>query len=213
MAYPTVSAPYGLQPINRVDGMPYAGATRQYPIDATQGNIFNGDLVNLVGGKIVKWQNIVGGAARPLGVFVGAQYTNSMGQTVQGQMFPAGSANGVAYVVVDGQAAFKVVVAQENPSGGGAVVIGAAYSVVGANMDITVGTGNTITGDSGTFVTYGSQAGGGTSTFLPVKVIDVVPASATVTDGGTGPTTTYPELIVKINVSQFDDAQGVVAGA
>jgi len=24
MAYPTVSAPYGLQPINRIDGMPYA---------------------------------------------------------------------------------------------------------------------------------------------------------------------------------------------
>ena len=33
MAYPTVSAPYGFQPINRVDGMPYAGATRQYQID------------------------------------------------------------------------------------------------------------------------------------------------------------------------------------
>ena len=34
MAYPTVSAPYGLKPINRVDGMPYAGAIRQIPIAA-----------------------------------------------------------------------------------------------------------------------------------------------------------------------------------
>ena len=25
MAYPTVSAPYGLDPVNRVDFMPYAG--------------------------------------------------------------------------------------------------------------------------------------------------------------------------------------------
>jgi hypothetical protein len=31
MAYPTVSAPYGFQAINRVDGMPYAGATRLIP--------------------------------------------------------------------------------------------------------------------------------------------------------------------------------------
>jgi hypothetical protein len=27
MAFPTVSAPYGFKPINRFDGMPYAGAT------------------------------------------------------------------------------------------------------------------------------------------------------------------------------------------
>jgi len=37
MAYPTVSAPYGFQPINRVDGMPYAGAIRQIPITASYG--------------------------------------------------------------------------------------------------------------------------------------------------------------------------------
>ncbi len=27
MAYPTVSAPYGFVPLNRFDGLPYAGAT------------------------------------------------------------------------------------------------------------------------------------------------------------------------------------------
>ena len=32
MAFPTVSAPYGFKPINRLDGLPYAGATRQYPV-------------------------------------------------------------------------------------------------------------------------------------------------------------------------------------
>ena len=30
MAYPTVSAPYGLKPINLYGGTPFAGATRQY---------------------------------------------------------------------------------------------------------------------------------------------------------------------------------------
>ena len=48
MAYPTVSAPYGLKPVNRLDGMPYAGATRQVAIASAYGsNIFNGDLVQI----------------------------------------------------------------------------------------------------------------------------------------------------------------------
>ena len=67
MAYPTVTAPYGFKPINRVDGMPYAGAIRQLPITQA-GAIYNGDLVEL-----------------DIGVFVGCQYTNSSGQTVQAQ--------------------------------------------------------------------------------------------------------------------------------
>ena len=46
MAYPTVSAPYGFKPINRIDGMPYAGATRLIPIASTYNvAIFAGDLV------------------------------------------------------------------------------------------------------------------------------------------------------------------------
>ena len=46
MAYPTVSAPYGLDPINRFDGIPYAGATQQLPIASTYNTaIFNGDIV------------------------------------------------------------------------------------------------------------------------------------------------------------------------
>ena len=32
MAYPTVAAPYGLQPINLVGGQVYAGQVRQIPI-------------------------------------------------------------------------------------------------------------------------------------------------------------------------------------
>jgi hypothetical protein len=32
MAYPTVSAPYGLKPVNSLDGKPYAGAIRQIPM-------------------------------------------------------------------------------------------------------------------------------------------------------------------------------------
>ena len=44
MAYPTVSAPYGFKPINRIDGMPYAGQTRLIPIASDYNTaIFAGD--------------------------------------------------------------------------------------------------------------------------------------------------------------------------
>ena len=50
MAYPTVSAPYGLKPINLIGGQVFAGATRQIAIASSAGvgyntNIFNGSLV------------------------------------------------------------------------------------------------------------------------------------------------------------------------
>lgn len=193
MAYPTVSAPYGFQPINRVDGMPYAGATRQYAIDDAA-NIFHGDLVTLTEGVVSRFTGTTSGY--PLGVFMGAQYTNSMGQTVQGQMYPAGAANGVAYVVVDDQAAYKVAVL----NGSNAVVSTTTIAAIGANMSVSQGAGgNTTTGDSSQGVLAGSEA---TTATLPIRVVDVVPATKT--------STGYPELIVKINVTQFQNATGVV---
>ena len=92
MAYPTVSAPYGLQAINRVDGLPYAGAIRQIPVDVSS-QIYNGDIVRVAdGGKIEKSTVTVdatGAAANyTAGVFVGCQYVNAQGQTVQAQYYP-----------------------------------------------------------------------------------------------------------------------------
>ena len=192
MAYTTVNAPYGFQPIDRVDGMPYAGATRQYAID-NAADIYNGDLVVLVAGVIYPFTGT--DAGYPLGVFMGAQYTNSMGQTVQGQYYPAGAANGVAYVVVDDQAAYKVVVTDAQS----VVVDTTTIAAIGANMEVVQGSGSTTTGNSGMSLLAGSEID--TSTF-PIRVVDVVPATKTATG--------YPELIVKINVTQFARATGVI---
>ena len=47
MAYPTVDKSYGFKPVNRVDGLPYAGAIRQIPIAAAYATaILNGDTVD-----------------------------------------------------------------------------------------------------------------------------------------------------------------------
>lgn len=194
MAYPTVSAPYGLQPINRVDGMPYAGAIRQIPITASYATaIYNGDVVKLVvGGTVEKSAIGANVTAQPtLGVFVGCSYTNSSGQPVQGQYYPASSANGVAYVVLDPQAAFKVAV---TTSGNTSVVTSVTRAVVGTNMEIATGAGNATTGDSGLSVVSGSAAN---TAILPVRVIDVVPETAV-------NATNFREVIVKLNQPQLE---------
>jgi hypothetical protein len=89
MAYPTVSAPYGLDPVNRVDFMPYAGATRQLPIASTYNTaIYNGDIVMVKGGNVIKSTVTIDSttdntANLTYGVFMGVQYVNTQQQTVQ----------------------------------------------------------------------------------------------------------------------------------
>ena len=191
MAYPTVSAPYGFKPINRVDGMPYAGATRSYAIDPAA-DIFNGDLVILDGGVIKPFAGTDSGF--PLGVFMGCSYTNSMSQTVYGQYYPAGAADGIAKVVVDDQAAYQVVVTD----GAGNVDDSLTAANLGTNIAVELGSGNTTTGNSGMSINASDIA---TTSTYPIRVVDVVPASETVNG--------YPELIVKINVTQFQNPDGV----
>jgi hypothetical protein len=198
MTYPAVDAPYGLAPINSVDGKPYAGAIRQIPITASYGTaIYNGDIVKLVTGGTVE-KSAIGAnvTAQPtLGVFVGCSYTNSSGQPVQGQYYPASSANGVAYVVLDPQAAFKVAV---TTSGNTSVVTSVTRAVVGTNMEIATGAGSNATGNSGLSVVSGSAAN---TAILPVRVVDVVPETAV-------NATNFREVIVKLNQPQLEVTLG-----
>ncbi len=198
MAYPTVSAPYGLQPINRIDGMPYAGAIRQIPVAAGFGTaIFNGDTVVINSdGYLVKSTTTNTGDI--VGVCVGGQYVNSSGQTVQGQFVPAlastASNPALAYVVDDPMALFKVAVVTSGTTMGTA-----GRTVVGSNLPLVLNPGNTATGNSAFAVTL---TGAGTTAAIPIRVIDVVPESATASD-------TYTELLVKINNHQYNDTTGV----
>jgi len=196
MAYPTVSAPYGLQAINRVDGLPYAGAIRQVPVDVST-QIYNGDIVRIAsGGKIEKstvTDDSTGAAANnTVGVFVGCQYVNSQGQTVQAQYYPGNGAtsSALAFVVDDPMAAFKVAVTASN--GAMSTVNG---SVVGTNIVVRQGTGSNTTGDSGVSVV--ATNGVGSATALPLRVIAVVPDTAATA-------TTFTEVIVKFNNHQYD---------
>jgi hypothetical protein len=54
MAYPQVSGPYGLQAVNEIGGLPYAGSTRMIPIvSGYTANLFYGQIVQLSGGTLV----------------------------------------------------------------------------------------------------------------------------------------------------------------
>jgi hypothetical protein len=198
MAYPTVSAPYGLQPINRVDGIAYAGAIRQIPITSAYGTaIYNGDVVKLVvGGTVEKSTVTTNVEAQPtLGVLVGCQYVNSSGQTVQAQYYPTGVTSAIAYVVVDPQAAFKAAVTN---NGAPTVVTYATRADVGTNAALATGTGTNATGDSGLSVVADTTAN---TAILPVRIIDVVPETAI-------NATAFREVIVKLNQPQFEVTLG-----
>lgn len=199
MAYPTVSAPYGLKPVNLVGGQVFAGATRQIPIaSGYAANIFNGDVVKLVSdGTLEKDTGTT--TATPVGIFIGCSYTSpALGYKVYSQYYPTGTVASdiVAYVVDDPDQLFKVAVVS-----GTTVIAGVGRTVVGNNVSLVQNAGVTASGNSQVAVLSSSAA---TTATLPVRVIDVVPDTATATD-------TYVELIVKWNwgMHQYNNATGV----
>ena len=204
MAYPTVSKTYGFKPVNRLDGLPYAGAIRQIPVAPAYATaILNGDTVAIDtnGYLVAKTATATGDS---VGVLVGCQYVNSQSQTVQGQYYPAAAstttAMAFAYVVDDPNAVFKVVATN------GQTTVPTAFSraIVGANVAISVATGSTATGDS----YYGIDGtSANTTNTLPVRVVDVVPDTATGPAGNSS--TTYYEFLVKFNLHQYTDTTGI----
>jgi len=201
MAYPTISAPYGFKAYNRFDGIPYAGATLQFPL-TTGTAIYNGDTVKLVAGGTISLSGATT-SGTIIGTFVGCQYVNSSGQTVQAQYYPgSGVTSPIAYVVVDPTAEFKVAV---TTTGNTSVVTGANATIVGCNVATAYGTGSTTTGDSGSSVVLPANAAGNATT-LPFRVVAVVPDTAYANATGT---IFYPEVLVKINNPQLTALTGV----
>jgi len=202
MAYPTISAPYGFKPIQRYDGIPYAGATLQYPISGSYNTaIYNGASVKLVAGGTIE----LSGATTTgtiIGVVTGFQYTNSSGQTVHAQYYPGTSVtNAIAYVVVDPMAEFKVAVTTSGTAG---TVTYANATILGTNVaEIQNGTGSTTTGDSQASIVKPANGAGDTTT-LPWRVVGLVPDTAYYVST----TLVYPEVIVKINNPQLTALTG-----
>jgi len=198
MAYPTVSAPYGLIPINLVGGQVFAGATRQIPIAANSATaIFFGDVVELNNNGTLSKETGTA-VATPVGVFLGCTYTDATyGQTFR-QYYP-GNVNVddiYAYVQDNPTTLFKVAVC----TAGGTTINAVSRAAVGENTALVQNAGSTVTGNSKVAVSVTTA----TDSTLPVRIIDVVHETANSLGS-------YTEVIVKWNAGmhQYDNPTGV----
>jgi hypothetical protein len=200
MAYPTVSAPYGLKPINLIGGQAYAGSTRNMPIASGYPTaLVVGDVVALTtDGTLIKDTGTI--TATPVGVFLGVSYTDpTLKYKLFSNVWPAGTVASDAEAVVadDPDTLFKVVLVS-----GTTVVAGYARSaLVGKNVALVQNAGNTTVGVSGVAVLGSSAA---TTNTLPLRVVDVVAETVNASGNAT-------ECIVKWNfgMHQYNRALGI----
>jgi hypothetical protein len=150
MAYPIVSAPYGLKPVNLIGGQVFAGATRQLPIQYNYGtSIFYGDFVALARGLVTRQAvTTAGGAAGMVGIFLGCTYTDPVTKQKRfSQYYPASTLAGdiQAYVTDDPDTVFKAAIVTAN---GGTTIGSAALALIGQNLQGSDLAGNVNSGDS-----------------------------------------------------------------
>jgi hypothetical protein len=193
------ASPYGLRPVNRVDGMPYAGATQEFLI-APAGiatNIFNGSIVALDTNGYIVLMTATGAddttnafPAGTIGVFVGCEYVNAQGQVVHSQFYPANTTGVVkAFVVTDPNVVFQ---AQLDGTG--------AQAVLGANTFLaaaqSTSTGNTRTGNS---------------TVALDATVQTAAAAFRIVGFASQPGDAYTDVLVKFNPGQhsYSNAVGI----
>jgi len=201
MAYPTVSAPYGLKPVNLIGGQVFAGATRLMQIASGYAtSIFYGDLVKRITSGTIELDNGTT-TATPCGVFLGVSFTNSNGQVQQQQFYPASQSikSGTqifAVVADDPDTLFQVVSCSATTT-----VAGMGITAIGNNIALIQNAGSTTTGNSAVAIDEGTQT---TTNTLPIRIIDVVRETATGAD-------TFVEFIVKINATmhQYNNSTGI----
>ncbi len=176
MAYPTVDKPYGLKPINLIGGQPFAGSTRELPIQyAYATDIFYGDFVVLSRGFITRASVSTGtGVNQVTGIFVGVTYTDPVTKQKRfSQYWPASTLAGdaQAYVVDDPDTVFRAAVCSATT-----VIASGALALVGTNLSMINNTGSTATGNSANAVLAPTATP--VSTILPVRCVGVVEDSA-----------------------------------
>lgn len=176
MAYPVVSAPYGLLPQNLIGGQVFAGSTRMYNIQygyAT--SIFYGDFVVLSRGFATRASVSTGTTLnQTVGIFLGCTYTNPTTKQKQySQYWPASTAAGdcQAYVFDDPDAVFKAVVCSS-----GTTVASGAMAMIGTNLSAINNTGSTNTGNSANAVLAPTATP--VTTTLPLRMVGLVTDTA-----------------------------------
>lgn len=185
---PAYTKPFGLQPIQLLGGIPYAGSTREIPIASGFATALRpGDVVRVASGTIAKETGtaaVTAGGA--VGVFLGCSYTDAtLGKTFRTNWTASTvAADAVAIVADDPNLIFRAAYVS-----GTTVISAQTYAaVVGKNVAMVQNATSTGTSD----VAVGSVA---TTNTLPLRVVDVDRASEGATAG------TFTAVLVKWNAT------------
>lgn len=169
MAYPTISGPYGLVPVNLIGGRAFVGSTRMVPIrsgysehisfgDVVQIDTATGTLVRSAVGTPGATQAVVNGT---LGVFLGCEYSSSTGPIYGKNRYQNWAANtvaadAIAYVADDPQQVFKAVALTNTGSASNKVQAAFGQIFLGSNLELVTNyTSNTLAAP-----TSGNSSGG-----------------------------------------------------
>lgn len=187
------ATPYGFRPVGLIGGQPFAGSTRMIPIaNGYDTNVFNGDAVLLVAAGTME-KDTGTATMTPVGIFMGCSYTDSDGQFIQRNYWPANTVatDAVAYVLDDPDAVFQI---QADEA--------VAATALGANAPIVQGSGSTLNGKSGVTLDGGSV---NTTATLPVRIVGFVDGP----DSAVGDA--FTDCLVKWNfgMHQYENATGV----
>lgn len=197
MAYPTVSKPYGLQPIKLIGGQVFAGATRQIKIaSGTATDIFYGDVVRVSSDGVLVKETGTTTVTGVVGVFMGCQFTNPSTKQLQFQQYwPTGTvaSDALAFVSDDPDQLFKVAAVSS-----GTTVAFYGQTLIGTNVALVQNSGSTNTGDSA--VAIGGTSAAATVS-LPIRIVDVVTDTANSSGN-------FCEFIVKWNTPYITLTEG-----
>ena len=191
---PVYTAPNGFEPVQRRDGLPYAGAVREYPIaTGYAAQLRRGDLVMLLStGALIKWAGTTGvfnsadaTDAGILGVFMGCSYTDPvLGKTFRTYWTAStAAADAMAMVVDDPDVIFRAIYVSS-----GVTVSAQTYAAtIGKNVSVIQNTTKTQTSDI-------AISGVATTGTLPFRVVDVDRDSA-------ASATTYTALFITYGIT------------
>ena len=175
MAYGT-NAPNGFQPVKKLDGSAWTGATNPYEIVTTYATaIFRGDPVTIGSTGFLE----VGTAGNTcVGVFWGVKYTDSTG-VVRFQNYWPGNPGVLtgstveALVIADPNTVFSV----QETSGTGTAGTPLALADRGLNINFLYTAGSTATGTSAVSINNASEA---TTSTLNCKILQLDPTPGNV---------------------------------
>ena len=209
MAYPVVSAPYGLKPVNLIGGQVFAGSTREYSIPygyAT--DICYGDIVGLSRGNIARLSVTTGTVGTVAGVFLGCSFTSPVTKQKQfSQFWPASTTAGDAVAIIcdDPDTVFKAAICSATT-----VIASGARAMIGQNLAMINNSGNLNTGDSLNALLAPTDTPA-TTDALPIRVLGLVPD--TVVSLGTATYTSISTATVTCSALPFALPVGTDVGS